>query len=100
MTDVPAEEMAYSLEEILAEYGGSLEQKLFREVKANWKQFLSILFIGGIAVTLFVGLEANADSIASRVNETYTRGNMADIWVTTSSYVEEDEAVHLLRALR
>ena len=69
-----------------------LLKKLFREVKANWKQFLSILFIGGIAVTLFVGLEANADSIASRVNETYTRGNMADIWVTTSSYAEEDEA--------
>lgn len=58
----------------------------------NWKQFLSILFIGGIAVTLFVGLEANAQSISNRVDYAYEEGNMADLWVTTSSYDSADQA--------
>ena len=46
--------------------------------------------IGAIAITLFVGLLANADSIESRVDEAYRRGNMADLWATTSRYEEED----------
>lgn len=56
-----------------------------REIKSHWAQFLAIIGIGGVAVTLFVGLLANAESIEKRVNQAYDEGNMADIWVTTSS---------------
>jgi ABC-type antimicrobial peptide transport system permease subunit len=63
-----------------------------REVKSNWAQFLAIIGIGGVAVTLFVGLLANAESIEKRVNASYDDGNMADIWVTTSQYDKDDEA--------
>ncbi|MCR5079126.1 MAG: FtsX-like permease family protein [Bacilli bacterium] len=49
-----------------------------------WKQFLAIIAIGAIAVTLFVGLQANADSLASRVNSTYEAGNLADSYVTVN----------------
>lgn len=61
-----------------------------REIKHNWAQFLAIIGIGGIAVTLFVGLLANAESIESRVDYSYNSGTMADLWVTTSSYKEAD----------
>lgn len=61
------------------------------EIRSNWAQFLAIIAIGAIAVTLFVGLLANAEVFSLRVDETYAAGNMADIWVTTSEYQEEDE---------
>jgi ABC-type antimicrobial peptide transport system permease subunit len=61
-----------------------------REIRGNWAQFLAIIGIGGVAVTLFVGLLANAQSIENRVNEAYDGGNMADLWVTCSSYHKDD----------
>lgn len=64
-----------------------------REVKSNWAQFLSIVAIGGIAVTLFVGLLANAESFEKRVDETYSSGNLADLWVTTDGYRGKDQAL-------
>ncbi len=62
-----------------------------REIKKNWAQFLAIVSIGAIAVTLFVGLEANSASLSMRVEETYERGKMADLWVTSSHYDEREE---------
>jgi ABC-type antimicrobial peptide transport system permease subunit len=61
-----------------------------REVQGNWAQFLAIIGIGGVAVTLFVGLLANAQSIENRVNAAYDEGNMADLWVTCSTYRSTD----------
>lgn len=63
----------------------------WREVGHHWTQFLAIIAIGAIAVTLFVGLEANAVSLQNRAEETYSSGNMADLWVTSSRYEEKDE---------
>jgi len=63
-----------------------LRKKLFRETLSGWKQFLAIILIGGIAVTLFVGLLSNAKSLSDRVDEFYAEGNSADIYVTTNSY--------------
>lgn len=71
---------------------GTLVKLGTREIKNNWKQLLATTVIGAIAVTLFVGLMANAENFSSRVNKTYENGNMADIWVTSKSYDEKDEA--------
>lgn len=62
-----------------------------RNIKNNLMQFISIIAIGAIAVTLFVGLLSNADVFENQVNEVYTEGNLASLWVTTKSYDEEDE---------
>ncbi|MBO4737260.1 MAG: ABC transporter permease, partial [Bacilli bacterium] len=72
-----------SVKKLLAKLG-------LREIKNNWKQFLAIIAIGSIAVTLFVGLMANADNFESRVQKTFDSGNMADLWVTTKTYDEND----------
>ena len=79
-----------SVKKLLAKLG-------LREIKNNWKQFLAIIAIGSIAVTLFVGLMANADNFESRVQKTFDSGNMADLWVTTKTYDEND--VHNIRQI-
>ena len=77
--------------------GKSLFSLLFkqgiREIKGSLAQFLSVIAIGGIAVTLFVGLQANAQSLEQRVETMYKDGNLADIFVTTNpiQYDDEDE---------
>lgn len=64
-----------------------LTLKLFRDLGKNIKQFLSIIFIVAISVTLYVGLDANATSFANRVNEVYKIGNVADEWITISPLI-------------
>lgn len=64
----------------------------FRSLKKGWSQFLAIIAIGTIAVTLFVGLLANAQSFENQVSQCYQEGNLADIWVTTEKYDAEDES--------
>ena len=68
-----------------------LARSAFRSLKSGIAQFLSIVAIGAIAVTLFVGLGANADSFESRVEEVYQKGHLPSLWLTTKSYDEVDE---------
>ncbi len=62
-----------------------------RSFKKGWAQFLSVIAIGAIAVTLFVGLTAHAESFESRVNSVYESGNLSSLWVTASRYDERDK---------
>jgi len=58
-----------------------LLKKCFREILRNWHQFISIIFIIGISVTLLVGLDANANEFERRVNSVFEQGNISDVWV-------------------
>lgn len=70
----------------------TLTKKLFRDIWKNFRQFISIIFIVGISVTLYVGLDANAQSFENRVNEVYKKGNIADEWITISpDFVNTEE---------
>ncbi len=71
---------------------GVLTRKTTRSIRHNWGQFLAIIGITAIAVTLFLGLSASAKSLDDRVNRLYTECNVADIWVTADSYNEDDQA--------
>ena len=55
-----------------------------REIRSLWKQFLAIVAMGAIAVTLFVGLQANADGLRNRLDSLYQAGNLADTYVTVN----------------
>lgn len=59
-----------------------LVKKCLREITRNIKQFISIIFIIGISITLYIGLDANASNFKSRVDEVYQKGNIADEWLT------------------
>ena len=62
-----------------------LARKRLRNLLDNWKQFLSILLMGAIAMTLFVGLFANASSLQSRVEAAYAEGDYPSLYVFFSS---------------
>lgn len=70
-----------------------LNKMMIRTIKDNIMQLLAIIVIGAIAVTLFVGLIANASAFENQVNHVYSSGNLSDIWVTTTKYDEKDQKV-------
>lgn len=57
-----------------------LFKKTRRELVKNFLQYLAIIFITTLAVTLFSGLSSNASALEKRVEEIYEIGNVADIW--------------------
>ena len=61
-----------------------------RTILKSKLQFVAVIFITAIVMTLYVGLTSNAKSIQNRVNELYQESNMADIWVTTSNFDGND----------
>lgn len=68
-----------------------LNKMLIRSFKKAWAQFIAVIAIGAIAVTLFVGLQANAISFENGVNEVYNEGNLSSLWVTATKYEKEDQ---------
>lgn len=68
-----------------------LFRMMLRTLKKNIAQFLSIIAIGAIAVTLFCGLISNADVFETQVDSVFAKGNLADLWVTTQHYDKDDE---------
>ncbi len=79
-----------------------LNKKRARNLLSNFQQFISIVLMGGIAMTLFVGLFANADSLSSRVEQAYEEGGYPSLYVFTSPVVSqtEGEQVDLLSLQR
>ena len=68
-----------------------LLRKCFREILRNIKQYISIIFIIAISVTLYTGLDANALGLKNRVEDVYVKGNIADEWVTLNPQFGEYE---------
>jgi len=67
-----------------------LFKKSLRDFLREMKQFIAIIFILAVSVTLFSGLEANAIELERRVNEEYESGNLADVWITFNQYNEDE----------
>ena len=59
-----------------------LFKKSLKDLKSNIKQFISIVFIIALAVTLFVGLQANYISLKTRVDDFYIQGNVGSYFLT------------------
>lgn len=76
----------------------TLFKSCLRDFRKNLKQFIAIVFILGIAVVLFTGLNANSIAFENRVNQVYSseNGNLADIWVTLNTDMESDSSDDLV----
>ncbi len=68
-----------------------LNRKIRRNLLSNLTQYIAVILITGIAMTLLLGLQASAEAFENRVNQLYKEGNMADIWTTTSVYDSTDK---------
>ena len=63
-----------------------------RNIKSNFKQFLSVIFIVLLATMLFAGFMTNSYTLRSCVDNYFTKTNLADLWVNTDKISTEDEA--------
>lgn len=63
-----------------------------RELKKNWFQYLSMIAIVALAVTLFCGFVSNTDVLRKRVDTLYEECNLCDLYVQVSGLDEEDRA--------
>lgn len=66
-----------------------LNVKVLREIKSNFKQYLSVILIATLAVTLFTGIWANYKNFDDQLNHLYEQSNMCDGIVMTKSYDED-----------
>ena len=68
-----------------------LFKKSLKDLKSNVKQFISIVFIIALAVTLFVGLQANYISLKTRVDDFYIQGNVGSYFLTYAMVDDKEE---------
>ena len=63
-----------------------------RNIKSNFKQFLSVIFIVLLATMLFAGFMTNSYTLNACVENYFEETNLADLWVNTDKVSAEDEA--------
>lgn len=68
-----------------------LKVKVVREIKSNFKSYLSVILIAALAVTLFTGIWANYRDFQDKLNEIYTGSSMCDGMITMNSADEDVE---------
>ncbi len=64
----------------------------FREIRNNWFQYLSMVVIVGLAVTLFCGFVSNKITLEKRVDDLAAEANLWDLNVYTKSLSAADIA--------
>lgn len=65
---------------------------MLRELKKNWFQYLSMLVITVLAVTLFLGFLSNSLTLARRSEAYLEKANLADLVVQTTVLEAEDRS--------
>ncbi|MDE7263543.1 MAG: hypothetical protein K2N64_02635 [Anaeroplasmataceae bacterium] len=68
-----------------------LNVKVAREIKNNFKTYLSVILIATLAVTLFTGIFANYKNFNERLDHIYQEANMCDGIIMTKAYNPEIE---------
>lgn len=68
-----------------------LKVKVAREIKSNFKSYLSVILIAALAVTLFTGIWANYRDFQDKLNEIYTASSMCDGMITMNAADEDVE---------
>ncbi len=71
---------------------GLLLKLTLRELKRNWFEYLSMLLITLLAVTLFLGFISNSATLDRRAQLYYEEANLADLVVQTTGFDEDDLA--------
>lgn len=69
--------------------GNVLNVKVLREIKNNFKTYLSVILIATLAVTLFTGIFANYKNFDDRLQYIYQEANMCDGIIMTDSQNED-----------
>ncbi|MBR1676038.1 MAG: FtsX-like permease family protein [Clostridia bacterium] len=65
--------------------------KAAREIRLNFRQYISVILIAALAVTLFTGLLANYENFKARLTEIYAVSDMCDGIIMVSNDADKDE---------
>ena len=65
---------------------------MLRELRKNWKQYLSMFMITVLAVTLFLGFISNTLTLRERSDAYLKESNLAALVVQTSGMDDSDRA--------
>ena len=63
----------------------------WRDIKSNFKQFLSVVVIVMLSVMLLSGFIVNSKTLKSTVDTYFEKTNLADVWLNVSNFADEDE---------
>ncbi len=67
-----------------------LRKKMIREILRNKPQFITILLMVMIGVMVYAGIEAYMDGMTATANRFYTKNNLQDINVISTSFTKSD----------
>lgn len=67
-----------------------LNKKLFRDVKNNKSQFITIFLMVFLGVFVFSGIHSYMDGMKTSGDEYYENNNLQDIWVQGENFDDED----------
>lgn len=70
--------------------GSSMRRLSLREVKHNWFQYLSMIFIVALAVTLFTGFYSNEMMLKERVDQLFSDSNIWDLNTYVTAFTPSD----------
>lgn len=63
----------------------------WRDIKSNFKQFLSVVVIVLLSVMLLSGFIVNSHSLNGTVETYFDKTNLADVWLNVDKVTDEDE---------
>lgn len=67
-----------------------LKRKMFRDIKFNKSQFITIFFMVFMGVMVYSGIRAYMDGMVQTADRFYTENNLQDLVVTGSNFTEAD----------
>ncbi|MBQ2938685.1 MAG: ABC transporter permease [Clostridia bacterium] len=67
-----------------------LNKKIYRDVKLNLSQFITIFLMVFLAIFVFAGIHAYMDGMQVSGDNFYEQNNLQDIWLTGENFSKED----------
>ncbi len=74
--------------------------KLIRDLKENWKSFLSIFVICFLSVTLYIGIDSAWRGMDKNLSEQFTQSNLADFWIDGEVSAHTTQQIKALEEVR
>lgn len=68
----------------------TLNKKLYRDIKLNKSQFITIFLMVFLGVFVFSGIHAYMDGMKASGDNYYEKNNFQDIWLTGENFSKED----------
>ena len=67
-----------------------LHKKMFRDIKKNLSQFITIFLMVMIGVMAYSGIEAYMDGMTETADKFYSENNLQDLNVIGTNFTDED----------